>query len=403
MQPAPAGLSRQLVLTLAFGTAASVATIYFNQPLLPLLGREFGARQHTTGLLVTLTQLGYAAGIFALVPLGDVLNKKKLILTKLAVLSVALVGAALAPTMAALFAAHLVIGLFSTAAQDFVPLAADLAAAGRRGQVIGTVMSGLLLGILASRTFSGVLAEHFGWRAVFFCAAGLIVVVMALVALLVPSHAPRTRASYPELMRSLVRIARAQPMLRLAVLTQGCMGALFSAFWTVLAFHLTGPAFQLSTAAVGYFGLIGAAGALAAPLAGKLADRRGARANIPIAIGITALAFAAMAVWPESLAVIVAGAALFDLGVQMSMVSHQSIIYTLDPAARSRINAIFVSGLFVCFALGSLAGNSVFAGFGWRGLAVFCLACSAVAYGLHRWTAVHEPGVPATGAGRRPG
>ncbi len=384
-EPAP-GISRQLVLTLACGTAASVATIYLNQPLLPLFGREFHASQQRVGLLVTVTQLGYAAGIFALVPLGDIVNKQRLILVKLGLLLLALVAAGLAPNLPVLFAAHLLIGIFSTAAQDFVPLAADLAPAGRRGHVIGLVMSGLLLGILVSRTFSGIVADHFGWRAVFLSAAALIAAIAALVALLVPARGPASRGDYRTLMRSMVGILRTHPVLAFAVVTQGFMGAVFSAFWTVLAFHLSGAGFGLSISQIGYFGLIGAAGALAAPLAGRLADRRGAFANIPIAIGITFSAFVAMALMPGSLSVVIVGAALFDLGVQMSMVSHQSVIYALDPSARSRITAIFVSGLFVFFALGSLAGNSVFAGFGWRGLAVLCLASCVAAFGAHRFT-----------------
>jgi predicted MFS family arabinose efflux permease len=387
MQPTSArGISRQLVLTLAFGTAATVATIYFNQPLLPLLGKEFSATQRDIGLLVTVTQLGYAAGILALVPLGDVVNKKKLILTKLGVLLLALIGAGFSGSLAMLFVAHVAIGVFGTVAQDFIPLAADLAPPEKRGHVIGLVMSGLLIGILSSRTFSGVIADHFGWRAVFFSAAGLIALLVLLVAWLVPSRAPSSRSSYAVLMTSLIAIIRERPVLRLAVLTQGMMGALFSAFWTVSAFHLSGDTFHLSTSAVGYFGLIGAAGALAAPLAGKLADRRGAFANIPIAIGVTFVAFVGMALLPNSLTAVIVGAALFDLGVQMSMVSHQSIIYALDPGARSRINALFVSGLFVFFALGSLIGNIGYARYGWTGLTCVCATLCVMAYAAHRWT-----------------
>jgi predicted MFS family arabinose efflux permease len=379
-------LSRQLVLTLAFGTAATVATIYFNQPLLPLLAKEFSATQRDMGMLVTVTQLGYAAGILALVPLGDVVNKKKLILAKLGVLLLALVAAGFSGSLAMLFMAHVAIGIFGTVAQDFIPLAADLAAPEKRGHVIGLVMSGLLIGILSSRTFSGVIADHFGWRSVFFAAAGMIAVIALLVAWLVPSRTPTVRSGYGALMTSLIRIIRERPVLRLAVLTQGLMGALFSAFWTVSAFHLSGDTFHLSTSAVGYFGLIGAAGALAAPLAGKLADRRGALANIPIAIAITFVAFVGMALLPNSLTAVIVAAALFDLGVQMSMVSHQSIIYALDPAARSRINALFVSGLFVFFAVGSIVGNVAYARYGWTGLTEVCATLCVLAYIAHRWT-----------------
>jgi predicted MFS family arabinose efflux permease len=386
MAHSPSGpISQQLVLTLAFGTAASVATIYLNQPLLPLLGRELAASPHSTGLLVTLTQIGYGLGIIGLVPLGDVVNKKKLILGKLAALFVALVVAGFAQTIAALLLAHIAIGIFSTAAQDFVPLAADLAPSERRGQVIGTVMSGLLLGILASRTFSGLTAEHFGWRVVFFSAAALLAGVAVLVICLVPSRPVAARASYGGLMLSTVKLLRTYPLLGLVTVTQGMLGLVFSAFWTVLAFHLTSGPFHLTTAQIGYFGLAGAAGALAAPFAGKLADRHGPFFNIPIAIGITFASFVAMALLPASLTVLILGAVFFDLGVQMSMVSHQSIIYALNPAARSRMNGILVGGLFTFFALGSYVGNTLFLRFGWTGLTILCLASCLAAYVMHRW------------------
>ncbi|PTY08677.1 MFS transporter [Opitutaceae bacterium EW11] len=379
--------SRQLLLTLAFGTAASVATLYLCQPLLPLLSQELHATPKTVGLLVTVTQLGYALGIFFLVPLGDVLNKRKLIAAKLAALFLSLAAAGLAPSITALLAAHAAIGIFSTAAQDFVPLAADLAAPEKRGRVIGTVMSGLLLGILVSRTFSGLIADHFGWRAVFFTAGALIAGVAGLVAVLVPSREGKAQTSYLALMRSTLRLPVTYPLLGLASLTQGMLGLVFSAFWTVLSFHLAGDAFRLSTSQIGYFGLAGAAGAFAAPLAGKLADRRGPFFNIPIAIAITFSAFVWMTLLPTALLSIIAGAVFFDMGVQMSAVSHQSIIYSLDPGARSRINAIFVSVLFVFFAIGSATGNALFVRFGWPGLTSLCLVSCAIAYGVHRLAA----------------
>jgi predicted MFS family arabinose efflux permease len=377
--------ARSLILTLAFGTAASVATIYFNQPLLPLFGRELHAGTHATALLVTVTQLGYGAGIIGVVPLGDVVNKRTLIITKLLLLAVALVAAGGARSMGALLAAHVAIGILSTAAQDFVPLAADLAPAKRRGRIIGTVMSGLLLGILLSRTFSGVVAEHLGWRAVFFSAAGLIALLAVVVRLVVPSRPGAARASYGQLMGSTARLVREYPLLTLATLTQGMLGLVFSAFWTVLAFHLARE-FRFTSAQIGTFGLAGAAGALAAPLAGRLADRHGAFFNIPIAIGLVAIAFAAMALVSHSVVALVLGAALFDLGVQMSAVSHQSIVYALKPEARSRMNGIFVGGMFGCFAVGSVLGTSLYVRFGWTGLCVLCLGSCGLAFALHRRT-----------------
>jgi predicted MFS family arabinose efflux permease len=335
------------------------------------------------GLLVTFTQLGYAAGIFTLVPLGDVLNKKKLILGKLGGLVLALIGVGLAKTVVQLVICSFAVGILSTAAQDFVPLAAELAEPKRRGQVIGIVMGGLLLGILVSRTFSGLVAGHFGWRAVFFVSSVIIALLALLVVALVPSVAKPASTSYPTLLRSMATLLRRHPTLGLSVLTQGVMGTIFSAFWTVLSFHLSRDPFHLSTSQIGYFGLAGAVGALAAPAAGKLADKRGPLANIPIAIGLTFASFALLFFFPTSLGVLIGCTALFDLGVQMSMVSHQTIIYALDPTARSRINAVFVSGVFIFFALGSFLGTALFNRFGWPGVVLLCLAQCVIAFGLH--------------------
>lgn len=383
MASSPSALPRPLVATLAVGTAASVATIYLAQPLLPLLARDLHASPQAMGLLVTVTQLGYGLGIIALVPLGDIVDKRRLILTKLAVLALALGGGAAAPHAGALLAAHFAIGLVSTAAQDFVPLAADLAPEARRGRVIGTVMAGLLLGILVSRTFSGAVAGALGWRAVFLVAAGLIAALAVLVAALVPARPPAHHAGYLALIGSTLALPRAYPLLGLATVTQGLLGLVFSAFWTVLAFHLAGAPFQLGPAQIGTFGLAGAAGALAAPLAGRLADRRGPFFTIPIGIGLTAAAFVALLLWPTSLVAIAAGAAVFDLGVQLSIVSHQSVIYALAPAARSRMNGVFVGGMFGFFALGSFLGNALFLRFGWNGLVGLCLASCAAAFAVH--------------------
>jgi predicted MFS family arabinose efflux permease len=290
------------------------------------------------------------------------------------------------------------IGVFSTTAQDFVPLAADLAPPARRGQIVGTVMSGLLLGILVSRTWSGMVADHFGWRAVFFTAAAVVAAFGVVAYRVVPSRPPASRASYAELLVSAAKLVAKYPVLGLATLTQGLLGLVFSAFWTVLAFHLE-HRFFLSTSQIGYFGLAGAAGALAAPTAGKLADRRGPFSTIPIAIAITFLAFVGMALLPHALFAVILGAAAFDLGVQLSTISHQAIIYGLAPEARSSITGVYVGGMFVFFAIGSLLGNTLFQRFGWQGLTTLCLASCVAAYGAHRWTAHRAASRPRNGRG----
>jgi predicted MFS family arabinose efflux permease len=382
MQPSPRTnleLTPALTFLLALATGTAVAAIYLNQPLLSTLARSLGAPHETVGLIATLTQVGYGIGILLLVPLGDVLPKKRLVTTKLALLSVALAASGAARNVSALWAGSLLIGIFATVAQDIVPLAADLAPPERRGRVIGAVMSGLLLGILGSRTFSGVVAEQWGWRAVFLAAAALVALVGAILTVALPAPAPRASLRYGDLLRSMAAQVRDLDPLRRAVLTQGLLGIAFSAFWTNLSFHLSGPPLGLSDGQIGLFGLAGAAGALGAPLAGRLGDRRGPHAGVLIGVSLVAIAFGFMMLGPSSLPFTIAGAVVFDLGVQMSLISHQTIIYALDSDSRARINALFVSGMFLAFSLGSLVSVQLQTRFGWPSVLLLGLATSLAA------------------------
>jgi len=369
---------------MAFGTAVSVSTIYLSQPILNLLADVLHASVRQMGAVTTVTQVGYASGIFFLVPLGDVIPKKRLILAKLFLVSAALVATGFATTVAAMIAGSVAIGLFATAAQDFIPLAAELTAPEQRGHSIGIVMGGLLLGILGSRIFSGALAEWAGWQAPFFATALIVLLVALLVWRRVPSVPQSHTAAYPALMRSMARLTADEPLLLLSTVGQGFIGLTFSAFWTVLSFHLSGPQFRLTPAQIGAFALAGFAGAAVAPIAGRLADRRGPLLNIRVGIGLVALSFASMLIFRNSLIALVVAAVAFDLGVQLSMISHQTVIYSLEPSARSRINAVYVSGLFGFFALGSFGASWAFASRGWTGVVVLCLGSCAIAAVVHK-------------------
>jgi predicted MFS family arabinose efflux permease len=369
---------------LAFGTAVSVSAIYLSQPILNLLAGVLHASIREMGIVTTVTQVGYAGGIVFVVPLGDIVPKKRLILAKLLLVAAALAATGLSTTVGAMIAGSLAIGIFATAAQDFIPLAAELAPMERRGRAIGTVMSGLLLGILGSRVFSGALAEWAGWRAPFFAVALFALLVAYLVWRRVPSIPQIHTATYPALMRSTLELAVRNPLLILSTAGQGFLGLTFSAFWTVLSFHLSAPAFRLSPALIGAFALAGFAGAAAAPVAGRFADRHGPLLNIRVGIGLVALSFASMLVFPGSLLALGAATALFDLGVQMSMVSHQTVIYSLQASARSRLNAVYVGGLFGFFALGSLAASWIFPAWGWTGVVTLCLVSCGCASVVHR-------------------
>lgn len=362
--PSNTPLSPALTLLLATATGLAVASIYYVQPLLGLLSSQFGVGSASIGLLPTLTQLGYAAAILLLSPLGDRFDRRRIILVKAVALVAALAFAAVAPGFAALALASVAIGLTGTLAQDLVPAAATLAPEAERGKRVGQVMTGLLLGILLSRVAAGSLAAVAGWRAVYASAAVAVALLIPLLWRALPRFVPATQASYGELLASMGRLWLAHAPLRRAALAQGLLSVAFSAFWSTLALVLAGPDYGQGSAVAGAFGLAGAAGALAAPLAGSLADRRGPQAVIRVAALLVFLSFTVQALAPASLVLLVVVAVVFDLGVQAALVSHQSVVYSLDPASRSRLNAVLVSGMFVGMATGAALGSALLAAFG---------------------------------------
>lgn len=364
--PAAPALSPALTLLLATATGLAVASLYYVQPLLGLLSAQFGVGSASIGLLPTLTQLGYAAAILLLSPLGDRFDRRRIIAVKAAALVLALAFAALAPGFAALCLASVAIGLTATLAQDIVPAVAALAPEAERGRRVGQVMTGLLLGILLSRVAAGSLAALAGWRAVYASAAVAVALLIPLLWRGLPRFVPATSAGYGELLISMAGLWRRHAPLRRAALAQGLLSVAFSAFWSTLALVLAGPDFGQGSAVAGAFGLAGAAGALVAPLAGGLADRRGPQAVIRAGALLVFIAFAAQALAPASLWLMAAVAIVFDLGVQAALVSHQSVVYGLDPASRSRLNALLVSCMFVGMAAGAALGSALLASLGWR-------------------------------------
>lgn len=377
--PAQAALSRSLVLLLASGAGLSVASLYYAQPMLAALAAQFGASSASIGLVPTLTQLGYAAGILLLAPLGDRYDRRRIILIKTVLLLAALLLAAFAPQLWVLWLASAVIGLSATLAQDLVPAAAALSPDAQRGRTVGTVMTGLLLGILLSRVAAGAVAQQWGWRIVFFSAALSIALLGLALWRGLPRFAPTTRLSYGALLASLGGLLGRYRELRRAALAQGLLAVGFSAFWSTLALMLSQPPLQLGSAAAGAFGLAGAAGALAAPLAGALADRRGPARVIRIGASLVLASFLLMALGPQSLWLIAGAALVFDLGFQASLVSHQSIVYGLEPAARSRLNAVLIGAMFIGMSLGAWLGGLAMGAFGWRGVCALAAAAAASA------------------------
>lgn len=390
--PAPAaeGLPPALTLLLASGAGFGVASLYYAQPMLGVLGADIGASDRMVGFVPTLTQLGYALGILLLAPLGDRYDRRRIILIKAAALCAALLLAGAAPSIAMLLAASLAIGLAATLAQDIVPAAATLAPEAHRGKVVGTVMTGLLLGILLSRVVSGFVAEHFGWRSMFVAAAASIALFGAAAWRGLPRFRPTTHLAYGALLGSLGKLWRQHGALRRAALAQGLLSVGFSAFWSTLAVMLHGAPFHLGSAAAGAFGLAGAAGALAAPIAGRIADRRGPELVTRLGAGLVVVAFALMALSPllmphARLGLLVVSAIGFDLGLQAALIAHQTIVYSIDPGARSRLNAVLFVGTFTGMAAGSALGALALAQWGWMGVTVLATVSALGALAVRLW------------------
>ncbi|TXN69694.1 MFS transporter [Methylobacterium sp. WL6] len=365
----------RLGLTLIAGGA--VANIYYNQPLLGLLVADFGPRAALwvpTGCLV-----GYGLGIVGLVPLGDAWPRRQLIIAQLLALSLVLVVAALSPNLPILALASLLIGFLSSAAQQAVPFAAELAPDATRGRIVGQVMTGLLSGILLARTVSGFVGAHLGWRAVFFAAAVVSLAMAAVAAATLPRTSAK-RLRYRALMLSILHLAKTQPVLRNASLSQALLFAAFNAFWVTLALLVEAEPFNLTAAGAGLFGVIGVCGALVAPVSGRFTDLRGAR---PVVVGGSLLVVAAFAVlWAGgkwSLAAVAVGVLLIDIGMNGALIANQTRAYALVPGARGRINTVLFTAMFVFGAIGAYAGSQAFLLAGWGGVCAVGIAFAVAA------------------------
>jgi len=377
-EPRPTRLGFGAILAMATACGVAVANIYYNQPMLGVIEADF-AGQGAAAAIPTLTQVGYAAGLLLLVPLGDLTDRRRLIVGQFGLLAVALALAALAPGALALALASLLVGACAAVAQQIVPFAATLAAPDQRGRVIGLVMGGLLAGILLSRVLSGQVAALWGWRAMFWLGAPL-----ALAAgLLMARTLPRTPVAQPGLgygvaLVSLARLWREEAELRRATQVQAALFASFSAFWTVLALHLAEPGLNLGADAAGLFGVVGLVGVLAAPAAGRLADRHGPGPGIVIGAALAALSWLGSGLW-DGVAGLLVGVVVLDLGIQLAMISHQHTIYARRPEARARINTLYMTGMFLGGAAGSAGATLAWDAGGWAWVAGFGAALAVAA------------------------
>jgi predicted MFS family arabinose efflux permease len=363
-------LPQALVLLFALCCGAIVANLYYAQPIIELIAPDVGLSAERASLIVSLTQIGYALGLLFLVPLADLLESRRLMLITTAAALLCLLAAAFAHQPDLFLGLALLIGLSSVSVQMLIPLAANLAPEASRGRVVGNIMSGLLLGILLARPLASVVAGEFGWRAVYLMAAALMLLITLVIATTIPRHAPSHKASYGQLLASLVHLLRRYPTLRHRALYQGLMFASFSLFWTVapleLARHL-----GLSQQNIALFALAGAIGAVAAPIAGRLADAGHTWRASLVSLILAPLAFA-----PNLLDTglgwigLIATAIVLDFAVQMSMVLGQRTIYALEPQSRARLNALYMTSIFVGGAIGSALASPVYERFGWSGTAL---------------------------------
>lgn len=382
-QPGIAELNRTLVLTMAAASGIAVANLYYIQPLLADIAQAFHVTQVSVGSVAMLTQIGYALGMLFLLPLADKREKKSLILTMLFCAAGALALMAAAPNSAVLAAAAFAVGFCSVVPQMLVPLAAQMADPKERGRVIGSVMSGLLIGILVSRTFSGFVGEHFGWRIVYVAAAFLMVGLAAFLGRVLPKSPPISDFRYKDLFRTIGRLLKTIPVLREAALNGAMIFAAFSAFWTTLVFLLQSPAFNMGADVAGLFGLVGVAGAVAAPLAGKASDRRNPRFTVGIGIAVTAASFVCFYFFGGFIWGLVVGVILLDVGAQSTQISNQARIHSLGDEARNRINMIYMVSYFLGGSLGSIAGSWFFSVLGWPGVCLFGLMTQGVSLANH--------------------
>ncbi|MDP5255262.1 MULTISPECIES: MFS transporter [unclassified Vibrio] len=388
-----ASLTKGLLFLMAMAVAATAANLYYNQPILPSIGLELGLSDGQLGYIPAASQLGYAAAILLISPLGDVLVRKKII----AILSLCLVVSSLVAFSSHHFVLLIVacfgIGLSANITQQLIPFAASMSTAQEKGRVIGTLMTGLTVGILLSRTLSGWVGELWGWRAVFLMSALIAAVFGVLLYRRLPHNTPPAALPYGQLLASMLTLVRQHTVLRQSALTGALWFAAFNALWATLALHVSKPPFGYDAHQAGLFGLVAMAGVIGAKVSGRLVPKLGAPMMINIALLLIASGFAVTYFYADQLVGLVIGIILIDLGVFSAQVSNQVRVFSIDPKAQSRINGVYMLGYYLGGAVGSYGGVQLFDQYGWSGvsgLAIALLAISALVNNLHRRQSGHD-------------
>ena len=362
------GLSPALILLMSVATGLAVASNYYAQPLLDTIARAFNLSASSAGFIVTAAQLGYAAGLLFLVPLGDMFERRMLIVSRTLLAAGGMLITASSQSLTMMIVGTALTGLFSVVAQILVPLAATLASPEKRGKVVGTIMSGLLLGILLARTVAGLLASLGGWRTVYWVASVLMVIMALALWRGLPKVKQENHLNYPQLLASVFSLFTQDKLLRTRALL-GCFTfANFSILWTSMAFLLAAPPFNYSEGVIGLFGLAGAAGALGARPAGGLADK--GKSHLTTSAGLVLLLLSWAAIWYGHISVLalIVGILVLDLTVQGVHITNQTVIYRVKPEARNRLTAGYMTSYFIGGAAGSLISASAWQHAGWSGV-----------------------------------
>ncbi|WP_242908963.1 MFS transporter [Actinomadura terrae] len=385
--PVQAGPGRRLISLLALTCGVGVAGIYFPQAISPLIADDLGVSQGAAAVVVTAAQFGYAAGVFLLVPLGDRLQHRRLIVTLLAVTGAGLLAAGLAPGLTVLLAASALVGVATVVPQIIIPMTAGLVPERRRGAVTGTLLSGLIGGILLARSFSGGLGQWFGWRAPYLVAAVVVGLLAVVLAFTVPATTPSSADRYPALLATTFRLLRTEPDLRRSGLYQALIFAGFSAAWTSLALLVTGPAYDLGASAVGLIALVGAASMFATPIAGRMTDRYGSDPVGLVCMLGTVAAAALLATGglggATGLVGVTLALLLLDVAMQSGQVANQARIFALRPEARSRLNTAYMTCSFLGGSLGSWLGVRAYGVLGWNGVCLLVAVLAVLALVRH--------------------
>lgn len=385
--PTEKSVSPALIFILAAACGIIAANLYYAQPLIGSIGSTIGLSSGTTALIVTLTQVGYGIGLLFIVPLGDILENRKLILSLLLLTAAVLTIAAVIKSAMLFLTASLVIGVGSVAAQILVPYAAHLSPEAVRGRNVGNVMSGLLLGIMLARPISSLVAEYMGWRAIYFISAALMFVLALVLAKVLPSRKPSTATAYPALLHSMLHLLKTNAALRRRAIYHACVFGTFSLFWTTVPLVLTSTPFHFTQKEVALFALVGVMGAIVAPAAGRMADRGWVRPATGWALAIVISSMLLPLLVPSSSAlavpILVVAAILLDMGVSANMVLGQRVIFSLGAEFRSRLNGLYMAIFFLGGAIGSAAGGWAYATGGWEAALLIGIALPAIAMAFY--------------------